>query len=330
MGAVRALLNLPAAERRDETYDALLLYAEIAGAVNKKPLAVEQLQRAVQLRPNRSEARVRLLYLASERDGGSGAQLRLLLREHPAHPDVLSVRASELFRVHSKAPRGSAQRAEAFEEAESLLRRAIARREAPGFLIGLGFVLQAQGRQDEAKQVRLRALEVSRERGPTAYWLREGFLARRKFETKQDQEAFKLARAALLRASSRDPENPAVQGQLAILRWAAGPRRPGGKPGYREVRKSLQEAKDRCPVDWEVNFYLGHTLRFSPKHQAAAIRAFDRAIEFKPGHPWSYLGRGMTYLGQGKKREAAADARKALELKPGWKSAQDLLAKAQR
>ena len=36
------------------------------------------------------------------------------------------------------------------------------------------------------------------------------------------------------------------------------------------------------------------------------------------------------YLGQGKLDLAAADARRALQLKPGWKSAEDLLAKAQR
>jgi tetratricopeptide (TPR) repeat protein len=329
MAAFKKLMNVPCANERAESYECLLLSAETAATVNNRSLEVESLRRAVRLRPGRPEARVRLVYRASGTQDGGGALLSSLIREFPEDPDVLNIQASELFRLNAKRPKGDPKRAEALSRAETLMRKAISQREDPGKLVGLGFILMLQGRIADAKAAQLRGLQIGRERGLTGYWYRKGYLARRAFEQNKDKAALRTARMYLLRASARDSENPAVRGELAILRWVVGPRKPG-KPGYREVRKSLQEANDRCPVDWEVNFYLGHALRFSSKHQAAAIRAFNRALEFKPGHPWSYLGRGMTYLGQGKRDLAAADARKALELKPGWQSAKDLLAQTGR
>lgn len=328
--AIQELLRLPSANRRDETYQGLLLLAEWAGAVNKGPVQRQLLERAAKLRPDRAEARFALVFHQPRVKPGQPDPVEALARDFPHHLGVLNLQAAELFRAAKALPKGSPEQARGLKRAEIKLRRAIANSEAPvDMLLGLGYLLAASGRRADGDAAQARALRLSRERGVAAYWYRQGHLARRRYETQKDPEAFKLARAALLRAKARAPESPAVLGELAILRWVLGPRTPR-KEGYRGVRKQLQAAVKHCRVDWETNFYLGHTLRYSPQHQDAAIRAFDRAIALKPGHPWNHLGRGMAYLGQGKHDLAIKDARRALELKPGWKSAKDLLEKAQR
>ncbi len=83
-----------------------------------------------------------------------------------------------------------------------------------------------------------------------------------------------------------------------------------------------------------------HMLHGNRGRTALAIKNYDLAIadfskiieqdkDDKSALPFAYEARCDAYLKAGRKAEAAADCRKTLELKPGYKHAEEMLRKAE-
>jgi tetratricopeptide (TPR) repeat protein len=93
------------------------------------------------------------------------------------------------------------------------------------------------------------------------------------------------------------------------------------------------KAIEIAPKDYMLMLYgnRGRTALTIKKFDMA-IADFGKIIELKAGDSglyFAYIDRCDAYLKAGKKAEAAADCRKALELKPGNKDAEELLRKAE-
>ena len=327
--ALSVLLRLPASSRRDETYTALLIAAELATVEGDRTQALKHWVQAIKLRPNRAPARLRRLTFAGRTGGWGDKELMALKRDFPDDPDVLSTYSSEIFRRAMLLAPDDPKRIRGITRAEASLRKAAAAAERPSpFLVGLGYVLRAQGRERESLVMHARALEASKARGLVAYWYRVGTLARRRFETERKTGDHVQARHALLRGQARDDGNPSIESDLAILRYLRDAPRDPSDPRWEAVRQGLEAAIQFSPANWEPFFYLGQTLRRAAPSRTLAVKAFSRALELKGPFARGHVARGATFLTLGQRDQAEADAKAALTLKPGWEPAKALLLKA--
>lgn len=199
----------------------------------------------------------------------------------------------------------------ALEPAQAAARvRDSAIREA--LLAGLDAWMQGQTTQDPGRD-RLRAVADGADDSPWRRAFRGAALAG---DTKQLRELAGQAEALA--------QPPGVLAWLGAVLEAAGL----GK----EAEAVLQQAQQRYPGDFWLNYDLGHFLTFGPppRHPEMALGYFRAAVAIRPGSAEARSILGITLLMIGETDEAIAALRQAIALNPDFATARINLGHALR
>lgn len=93
---------------------------------------------------------------------------------------------------------------------------------------------------------------------------------------------------------------------------------------FTEAEKFLRRAAAILPEEALFPHHLG-LLYLAQQDAAGALRELQRAAELNPQDAAVFFNLGLAYEQMGKKEEAGASYRKALELRPGWEEAKGQL-----
>lgn len=209
---------------------------------------------------------------------------RAVLEQTPRHPDALHL-LGLIRRDHG-----------ALDEAESLIRRAIAQDEQARFTGSLGSVLLDQGRKPEAEAMFRRAIELN-SRDPAAHY-NLGILL------------LDLARA--------DEAEVAFRHALALDEHMPGAHRNLGRASYMlgrfgEAEASFRRAIERTPADAGACIGLAAVLTSTGRLDEAKA-ACEEAIRIDPSSCDAHLNLGAVLLRLDHLDEAEAALRTALRL----------------
>jgi len=91
---------------------------------------------------------------------------------------------------------------------------------------------------------------------------------------------------------------------------------------------TLKENSGRLRTGGKNNFDLGVRQLTAGNYKDAVIR-FKLSLLFDKNNPLAYVMLSQAYAGEGKWKDSEKAARKALELSPGMKDAQEMLQQAQ-
>ncbi|MFO1311370.1 MAG: tetratricopeptide repeat protein [Burkholderiales bacterium] len=166
-------------------------------------------------------------------------------------------------------------------------------------LVGMGFVLQELGRDEEASQALRRAIELRPESALDAHYLL-GRIARRQGRAREAIDHFECAIA--LDASFA----PAHQDLVALML----------SDETVDAIAAAERAVAAVPGMAQLQFYLG-IARTRARDLSGAIAAYERAIALEPSAPVAHLNLARLYMAREQPERAVQHFESAVRLAPG-------------
>lgn len=192
-----------------------------------------------------------------------------------------------------------------------------------GYLNNIGRVYFKQTKWDEAIEQFNKALQVSKDFRPALNNLalsyhRKASERQEQGNTEEARQTFGQAEKIWLRLRDLDRSNVAVLGALADTQMA--------QDKVDEAKATYQQLLRLDPKNVSALSNLGFLcFRQNPPDLKAASDYFEQVIKLSPNNPIAYNNLGVVREQQGKLAEAEQLYKKALQLKPDYKDAQDNL-----
>ncbi|MCS6861965.1 MAG: tetratricopeptide repeat protein, partial [Abditibacteriales bacterium] len=192
-----------------------------------------------------------------------------------------------------------------------------------GYLNNIGRVYFKQTRWDEAIEQFEKALEVSKDFRPALNNLalsyhRKASEQQEQGSTEEARQTFGQAEKVWLRLRDLDRNNVTVLGALADTQMA--------QDKVDEAKATYQQLLRIDPKNVPALSNLGLLcFRQNPPDLKSAADYFEQVIRLNPNNPIAYNNLGVVREQQGKLAEAEQLYKKALQLKPDYKDAQDNL-----
>lgn len=326
-------LLLPLANTND--VDALLELNQLYQANGQTAAALETLQSANQVSPNRAEIAYEMgnLYVLLERPAEAETQYQRAIDLEPSYVDAhlaLGQLYARLGRVNDAAQEYRA----ALDAGTS----------DPDELKQIGIVLLANNEVDSAISAFERARDSSPEDPEVYYHLGRAQIQDNRLEIAQEttQQAIELRNGVYPDAHAQLGDIALVQGDFQIANenfnialeqdpslvqaYIGLGRTAGAQGNWAVAQGHFQNAVTQSPESAEAHLWLGESLVRQDRGNDA-IASYNRTLELIPNYPEAYFGLAQAQAAEGRLAEASTNIEQALFLEPNYADALLLHAK---